>query len=201
MIARNRRFCGIFLASLLALLTACASTKGPDIRVHSAPDVAFSSFGTFGFPDQTGTDRGGYSTLITNYFKNAVRKQMELRGYRYVDANPDLLVNFYANARERTEIRTMPSMGYGYYGYRYGLYNAWPLYDNEIDSVTYPVGTANIDIVDAKRKQMIWEGVAQGRITTEDMKQPQAAIDRVVAQLFQRFPGTASGVENAPAGD
>ncbi len=201
MIARNRRFCGIFLASLLALLTACASTKGPDIRVHSAPDVAFSSFGTFGFPDQTGTDRGGYSTLITNYFKNAVRKQMELRGYRYVDANPDLLVNFYANARERTEIRTMPSMGYGYYGYRYGLYNAWPLYDNEIDSVTYPVGTANIDIVDAKRKQMIWEGVAQGRITTEDMKQPQAAIDRVVAQLFQRFPGTASGVENALAGD
>ena len=201
MIARNRRFCGIFLASLLALLTACASTKGPDIRVHSAPDVAFSSFGTFGFPDQTGTARGGYSTLITNYFKNAVRKQMELRGYRYVDANPDLLVNFYANARERTEIRTMPSMGYGYYGYRYGLYNAWPLYDNEIDSVTYPVGTANIDIVDAKRKQMIWEGVAQGRITTEDMKQPQAAIDRVVAQLFQRFPGTASGVENALAGD
>ncbi len=40
--------------------------------------------------------------------------------------------------------------------------------------------------------QLIWEGVAEGRITREDMKNPQAAIDTVVAELFQRFSGGAS---------
>lgn len=187
--ARTRLSHSSALIALATLLAACATTRGPDIRVHSAPDAQFSSYATFGFPEQTGTDRGGYSTLVTNYFKVAVREQMEKRGYQFVEANPELLVNFYANVRDRTVVRSNPSVGYGYYGYRYGLYNAWPLYDRDVETVTYPVGTANIDIVDAKRKQMIWEGVAEGRISEEEMAKPQAAINSVVAQLFERFPG------------
>lgn len=183
-----------------ALVSACASQRGPDIRINTAPDASFSSYGTFGFPEQTGTDRGGYSTFVTDYFKAAVRDQMEQRGYRYVDANPDLLVNFYANVRHKTEVRTRPAMGYGYYGYRYGLYGAWPMYAQDVDTVTYPIGTANVDVVDAKKKQLIWEGVAEGRIKDSDMEQPQQAIESVVAQLFTRFPGTAGTVGNDVTG-
>jgi hypothetical protein len=186
------------LTAVASLLAACATTRAPDIRINSAPDAKFESYGSFGFPEQTGTDRGGYSTLITNYFKTAVREQMEKRGYRYVDENPDLLVNFYVNVRERTEVRSTPSLGYGYYGYRYGLYGAWPLYERDVDTVTYPIGTANIDIVDAKRKQLIWEGVAEGRIRSQDMEQPQATINSVVAQLYERFPGRASPIDSTP---
>lgn len=93
----------------LAALAGCATNPSADIRVNSAPDVNFTSYSTFGFPDQTGTDRGGYSTLVTSYFKSAVRDQMEQRGYHYVDENPDLLVNFYAKVHERTEVRPDPS--------------------------------------------------------------------------------------------
>jgi hypothetical protein len=80
------------LLFLLALLVGCASQRGPDIRVNSATTVDYSRYATFGFPEQTGTDRGGYSTLVTDYFKAAVRTQMEARGYQYVDENHDLLV-------------------------------------------------------------------------------------------------------------
>lgn len=184
-----------------AMLAGCAANRAPNTRIDYDKAVDFSVYRTFGFPKETGTDRGGYSTLVTNYFKKAVREQMEMRGYQYVDANPDLLVNFYANVRDRTEVRSTPSMGYGYYGYRYGLYTAWPLYDTEVDTITYPIGTANLDIVDAKRKQMIWEGIAEGRISDEDMKQPEGAIHRVVTQMFQHFPGRAGVVDNARATD
>jgi len=178
-------------------LAGCATQRGPDIRVNQSPDADFTAYSTFGFPEQTGTDRGGYSTLVTDYFKAAVRDQMEQRGYQYVDENPDLLVNFYANVRERTQIRSRPSAAaYGYYGYRYGLYGAWPLYDRDFDTVTYPIGTANIDVVDAREKQMIWEGVAQGRIKEKDMDHPREAIAQVVAQLFARFPGRPGMVEH-----
>jgi hypothetical protein len=188
------------LAALaLAALAGCASNPTADIRAHAAPDAEFASYSTFGFPEQTGTDRGGYSTLVTSYFKAAVRDQMEQRGYHYVDENPDLLVNFYAKVHERTETRTEPtfSAAYGYYGYRYGLYNAWPLYDNDVRTVTYPVGTANVDVVDARKKQMIWEGIAQGRVRDADMDNPREAISSVVTQLFARFPGRAGIVENS----
>jgi hypothetical protein len=185
-------------AIALAVLAGCASNPTPDIHVHAAPDADLSKYSTFGFPEQTGTDRGGYSTLVTSYFKSAVRDQMERRGYHYVDENPDLLVNFYAKVHERTETRSDPSYSaaYGYYGYRYGLYGAWPLYDNDVYTVTYPIGTANIDIVDARRKQMIWEGVAQGRLRDEDMNNPRESISRFVTQLFARFPGRPAIVDN-----
>jgi hypothetical protein len=190
-----------FIAALCVLfVAACATTSKPDIRINSAPDANFSDYSTFGFPEQTGTDRGGYSTLVTDYFKAAVRDQMQLRGYRYVDSNPDLLVNFYAKVNERTEVHARPAMsgGYGYYGYRYGLYSAWPLYEQDIDTVTYPVGTANVDVVDAARKQLIWEGVAQGRISDKDMEQPKEIIASVVSQLFTRFPGRAGAADKSP---
>lgn len=188
------------LASSLVLLTVvlfagCATQRGPEIRVHSAPDANFSAYTTFGFPEQTGTDRAGYSTLVTEYFKGTVREQMEMRGYRYVDANPELLVNFFANVRERTEVRSRPLSAYGYYGYRFGLYGAWPLYDRDVDTVTYRVGTANIDIVDARRKQMIWEGIAEGRISQDEMEKPREAIASVVRQVFSHFPGRAGIVD------
>jgi Domain of unknown function (DUF4136) len=196
---KHARYSLALWAVALAALAGCATNPTPDIRVNSAPDTDFRSYSTFGFPEQTGTDRGGYSTLVTSYFKSAVRDQMEQRGYHYVDANPDLLVNFYAKVHERTEVRSDPtfSPAYGYYGYRYGLYGAWPLYDNDVHTVTYPIGTANIDVVDARKKQMIWEGVAQGRLRDEDMDQPRESIARVVTQLFARFPGRAGILENS----
>lgn len=183
-----------FAIALCSLLFACASTM-PEIHSRSAPDAVYSNFATFGFPEQTGTDRGGYSTLVTDYFKRAVREEMQQRGFRFVDGNPDLLVNFYANVRERTEVRTRPGLSHGYYGYRFGLYDAWPLYDNDIETVSYPVGTANIDIVDAKRRQLIWEGIAEGRISDKAMDHPQETIRSVVSQVFGKFPGRASSAD------
>ncbi len=184
------------LAMLAILCASCATERRADIRVHMAPDADLSSYSTFGFPEQTGTDRGGYSTLVTDYFKTAVKEQMEMRGYRYVDENPNLLVNFYANVHERTEVRSTPdAAAFGYYGYRYGLYSAWPMYSQDIDTVTYPIGTANIDVVDAQKRQMIWEGVAEGRLRDEDMDNPKEAISSAVAQMFTRFPGHARSVD------
>lgn len=175
-------------------LAGCATTAaGPSLRTDYDRAADFSAYRSYGFPVELGTDRAGYSTLITNYFKQAVDREMQKRGYQYSSTDPDLLVNFFSNVRDVSEVRSVPSLsaGYGYYGYRYGLYGAWPFYADEVDTVHYKVGTANIDIVDARRRQLIWEGVAEGRLTREMMQNPQPAIESVVAQLFVRYPGRA----------
>lgn len=181
-------FRAIVLACAFSLLAACAST-GPDIRVNQDQAADFGRYHTFGFPAETGTDRGGYSTLLTSYFKTAVTREMRARGYEYAQNNPDLLVNFFVNVRHETDTRPRLGMGYGYYGYRYGLYTAWPLYDLNEETVHYRVGTANLDIVDAAKKQLLWEGVAEGQLRDEDMDRPQPTVDRVVTELMGRFPG------------
>jgi hypothetical protein len=189
-----RPLCLAALLAATALLSSCAAT-GPDIRTDYDRSADFSAYATYGFPDELGTDRAGYSTLITTHFRQAVDHEMQSRGYRYTENEPDLLVNFFANVRHVTTVRSSPrmSVSYGYYGYRYGLYSAWPLYGQDVDTVHYRIGTANIDVVDADRDQLIWEGVAEGRLTSEMMENPQPAIKSVVAELFSRYPGRARG--------
>ena len=184
------------LAAALTLVTAlvaagCATTgSAPKTRIDYDKSADFSVYRTYGFPKETGTDRGGYSTLVTSYLKSSVGTAMEARGYKYSEDHPDLLVNFFTNTRERTEVRPQPgaSLGYGYYGYRYGLYNAWPLYDDD-RTVTYKVGTLNIDIVDAEKKQLVWEGIAEGRVSDESMENPKVTINAVVTELMRQYPG------------
>ena len=179
------------LTLVTALLAAgCATTQAPKTRIDFDKAADFSVYRTYGFPKETGTDRGGYSTLVTSYMKSAVSSAMDARGYKYSEERPDLLVNFFTNTRERTETRpqTGASLGYGYYGYRYGLYNAWPMYDDD-RTVTYKVGTLNIDIVDAEKKQLVWEGVAEGRVTDEAMANPKVTINGVVTELMRQYPG------------
>ncbi|AMN45723.1 hypothetical protein ACG33_01095 [Steroidobacter denitrificans] len=179
------------LVMVLAFMIAgCASTRGPKTRIDYDKAADFSVYRSYGFPKETGTDRGGYSTLMTSYFKGSISSAMEARGYKYDAEHPDLLVNFFMNTRERTEILSSPrmSMGYGYYGYRYGLYNAWPMYDED-RTVTYQVGTINVDIVDAEKKQLIWEGVAEGRVSDESMANPKVTINAVVTELMRSYPG------------
>lgn len=184
------RMAAVFALSAALFAAGCATTSGPKTRIDYDKSADFSVYRTFGFPKETGTDRGGYSTLVTSYLKSAMSSQMEARGYKYSEERPDLLVNFYMNTRERTELRPSPnaSLGYGYYGYRYGLYTAWPLYDQD-RTVTYKVGTLNIDIVDAEKKQLVWEGVAEGRVSDEELQNPKVAINAVVTELMRQYPG------------
>ncbi|GFE81210.1 lipoprotein [Steroidobacter agaridevorans] len=184
------RVAAAFALTAALFAAGCATTSGPKTRIDYDRSADFSVYRTYGFPKETGTDRGGYSTLVTSYLKSAMSAQMEARGYKYSEEHPDLLVNFYMNTRERTEIRpdARASVGYGYYGYRYGLYNAWPMYDED-RTVTYKVGTLNLDIVDAEKKQLVWEGVAEGRVNEDELQNPKVAINAVVTELMRQYPG------------
>ncbi len=183
-----------WVLGILLVASGCATTSHPDIRTDYDRQADFSLYRTYGFPAETGTDRGGYSTLMTKYFKEAVQRGMDARGYKYSADHPDLLVNFYTNTRHVSDVVSNPGFypAWGYFGYRYGLYSAWPLYDRNIETVQYKIGTANVDIVDAAKKQLIWEGVAEGRVTETALDNQQANIDSVVTQLLEKFPGRAA---------
>ncbi len=152
------------LAASGLVLAACAS--GPTIRSNTAPGANLQSYKTYTFVRPLGTDRGGVETPLSGYFKEATRREMDARGYKFVECgDADLLVNFGANAQRESRRAQHPDdsvgVGYGgYYGYRGGMYGAsWSTSD--VETVRYKVGTANIDVVDARQKQLVWEGLSR----------------------------------------
>jgi len=182
----------------LGMLSAC--TSGPETRSDFDRSANFAGYQTYGFVSPMGTDRGGNATILTGHFKAAISREMEARGYRQ-DANPQLLVNVNTSTQDRTDIQSTPSasMGAGYYGYRGGMYSSWPMYSNDVSTTHYKVGTANIDVVDAARKQLVWEGVAEARLTDKMLKNPGPAIDGVVMEMFAKYPATAGAAAVEPA--
>ncbi|MEE4360331.1 MAG: DUF4136 domain-containing protein [Pseudomonadales bacterium] len=176
----------VALSILLSLLlVACAS--GPRVRYDRAPDFDPGAAATFGFFAPLGTDRNGYDTLISQRLKAAARSGLEGKGYRYSEENPDLLVNFSARLDERVRTSPEPSMGVGYYNYRRGFYSGWLGYDSQRIE-TYREGTLNIDVVDPETMRMVWEGVAVGRVSGDEMDPDSPAIENAVADILRGFP-------------
>ena len=147
---------------LAALLSACAT--GPSIRSDYDQKADFSRYRTFGYMSPLGTDNAGYSSLLTERLKDATRGQMEMRGYVYNTADPDLLINFNGKLQQKTQVTQAPPAIGPYYGYRSGFYGGWPGYGWGDTVYQYTEGTLNIDLVDARRKQLVWEGVAVGEV-------------------------------------
>jgi hypothetical protein len=180
---------GSMVVGMSLALSGCAAPK-INTRSQTDPSVNLASYHTYNFVAEPGTNRGGYSTPITTYFKTAISRELDARGYKLTEENPQLLINFNTNAREQVDIRSTPSMsyGYGYYGYRGGMYAAGPIGGSDVETVRYKQGTANIDVVDAAKKQLVWEGIAEGKITDTMMKNPQATIDTVITDMFLNYP-------------
>ncbi len=184
------------VSGVLAILTGCAS--GPMLLSDYDRSADFASYRTYGFASELGTDRAGYSTLITEHFKRAIGRELETRGYQHAETSPDLLVNFFVAITEKADIRSTPAptAGAGYYGYRYGLYTGWPAYSTDVRTVRYKEGTANIDVIDAERSQLVWEGIAEGRVRDEALQNPGPAISALVADLFSQYPAQAGSSAN-----
>ena len=180
----------LLLLSAVVFLSACASS--PTIKSDYDHSANFASYRTFSFYEPLGTDSSGYSSLVTQTLKSAVRQELESRGYSYAETGADLLVNFNAKLQEQTRVSQYPSMiGPGYYGYRGGFYGGWYGYETYVDQ--YTEGTLNIDIVDAHRKQLVWEGVAVGRVTRKHEENRDAALRAAVTEIFTRYPFRAGG--------
>ena len=186
----------IRMAVAASALALAACSTGPDVRVQTDRTADFSQYRTFAFVSPLGTDRDGYQSIVSQNLKAATQREMEARGMR-LDANaPQLLVNFNASLDDKLRVTTVPMASFGmggYYGYRYGMYSAWPMYNDATIVRQYQQGTLNIDVVDAARKQLVWESVVTHSVGQHDLDNLEAAIDTAVVAAFAKFPvaGTA----------
>jgi hypothetical protein len=178
----------LLACSLLGLFAIAGCTSGPTIRSNWDTTVDFHQFHTFSFFNPLATDREGYQTLISQQLVRSTERELLARGLTRNDTNPDLLINFSANLDQRLRVTQTPSMSAGSVNrHRRGFYNTWPNYQ-QIDIRQYTQGTLGIDVVDAGRRQLIWEGVALGRVTQSTTDNLGPVLNDAVVEMLREFP-------------
>lgn len=178
---------------VVASVLFAGCTSGPSIFINSDPSANFASYRTYNFVTPLGTDNSGYSSLLSQYLRTATARELESRGYTRSDT-PDLLVNFNVKTKDKIQTTTSPSgPSYGgYYGYRSGYYGVWNGYDTQVTQ--YTEGTLTVDVIDAARKQLVWDGTAVGRVREEALNNLESAINNVIPQIFAKYPAPGAPV-------
>lgn len=183
---RDRRPLLVVACCWLGLLLAGCAT-GPAVRSNVDPAVDFSRFQTFAFMEPLSTDRAGYQSFISQQLVASTERELVARGLRRTDTSPDLLVNFSADLDQRLRVTQTPTFrGSSFNHHRRGFYSPWPSYQTEVRQ--YTKGTLGIDVVDAARRQLVWEGFAVGRVTQRTTDNLGPVLDAAVTDIFRSFP-------------
>ncbi len=187
---RSLHFSIVLIFTLI--VSGCASSA--KLRADYDQGADFSSYKTWNFIKGAGPDYAGYESLFTRYMIEAITLEMNKRDY-VMSKNPDLLVNFNALLQEKTKVTTSPAGPpiQGYYGYRGAHYAGWGGYGygTETHVSQYTVGTFNIDLVDARKKQLVWEAIGVGRITDRIRANVEQVVKEAVPKFFALYPFVA----------
>ena len=174
------------LTAALLLLASCES--GPSIVTNAAPGFSLAGYQTFSYLQPLSTDDGEVRTILSNELIDATTRELEMDGLRYVESGGDLLVNFMVSTKETLQSRpsTGASMYYGRGGY--GTWGGYGMSMSTTEVVQRTEGTVGIDIIDAAKRQLVWEGAASGRVTDKVRQNRAAAINNAVRDILAEFP-------------
>ena len=162
----------------LFILGSCSS-----IRVNSDYDksVDFSQYKTYAFHKQ-GIDKVQISEFDKKRILHAIDNELSKKGMTKSE-NPDLLVNILTKERERINVDQY-NAGWGY-GWGYG-WNPY-LWGGRTYVSSTTEGTLYIDLIDAKKKELVWEGQGVGYLT-ENYDKKESQINEYVSKILEQFP-------------
>ena len=167
---------------LPALLLLLAVTSCVSVRVASDYDknVNFSNYKTFAFY-KPGIDKAEINDLDKRRILRAIEAELLAKGYTKSE-NPDMLVSIFTKSREKINVY---NDGFGPYGYGWGWY---PWYWNSYNTVSRSTeGVLYIDLIDAKKKELVWQGQGTGYLT-QNMEKKEERIKEFVNKILENYP-------------
>ena len=165
----------IFMLMLL-LIMGCST-----ISVFTDHDsgVDFSKYKTFAY-FKPGIDKVEISDLDKRRILKAIDMQMAQKSIIKSDL-PDLLVSINTSAKEKVYINNNFN---GFWGWGW---NPWMWGPNQNMVSTRTEGALYIDLIDAKTKQLVWQGKGKGGIS-EYTKNRDERIGVFVAEILKKYP-------------
>lgn len=165
-----------FLILCLTILTfSCSSVK-----VFSDFDnsINFDNYKSFAF-FKPGIEEVEISDLDKRRILKSIDLQLESKGLNK-SKNPDLLISFSTNAKEKIYINTDYLYSNWHYNpYFFGSMRSYPINQTE--------GTLYINLIDSKTKKLIWQGKGRGGLS-DYIKNRDEKINDFVSEILNKFP-------------
>jgi hypothetical protein len=121
------------------------------------------------------------SSLNLNRINKAVNAEMQSRGYTVSQTNPDLIIKYQTDVRDRQYTQNM-NPGFGYWGW----------WGNNTQTRTYEQARLIINLIDSKSNQLVWQGWSTGE-AKKPSKDQDAAIRDQVYRIMKQYPHRAGG--------
>ena len=178
---RKIRF--LVLSCLILLFISSCTT----VRVLSDYDreADFNTYKTYAFY-KTGIDKAEISDLDKKRILRAIDSEMSAKGF--VKSNdPDILMSIFTKERQQVDIYSNYWRG-GYYGWGWNPY-FWGGHYGGSNVSSKTEGSLYIDIIDAKDKQLVWQGRGVGNLNNiQNIEKKEARIKEFVAEILKTYP-------------
>lgn len=166
----------------LLLLFALASCSSVRVASDFDKNADFNQYKTYAF-FKSGIDKVEISDLDKRRILAAIDTQLAAKGFTKSE-NPDLLINIFTKSRQQVDVNQF-NAGWGY-GWGWG-WNPWMWGGRSTSVSTSTEGTLYIDLVDAKKKELVWQGEGVG-VLTQNMSKKEERIQEFVQKIMAKYP-------------
>lgn len=179
---------------ILVILGSCTSVR---VVTDYDREADFGTYKSFAFY-KTGIDKAQISDLDKKRILKAIDGELSSRGM-VKSKQPDMLISIFTKEKERVDVYNNP-YGFGW-GMGWGFYNPWfwgagwgPGWGGTNVS-TRTEGALYIDIIDAKTKELVWQGKGTGVVgSTKDIAKKEERIRDFVSRILEEYPPNAVAV-------
>lgn len=155
------------------ILTSCSSVY---VNTDYDKKANFAAYKTYAY-NKSSIDKLEISDLDKKRILYAIDAVMPTKQFSKSE-NPDVLINIFTKERERVNVYNNMGWGYGF---------GWGMGMGFTQTTTTPEGTLYIDIVDAKTKELVWQGIGTGYLTTNFEKKDER-IAEFVSKILEKYP-------------
>ncbi|AXT52750.1 DUF4136 domain-containing protein [Aquimarina sp. BL5] len=168
--------------SLLSLILIITLSSCSSVRVASDYDkqANFNTYKSYAF-FKPGIDKAEISDLDKKRILRAIEADMAAKGFTKSE-KPDLLVSIFTKTKENINIY-QNNFGFGY-GWGWNPW-FWGAGQNTVSRTTE--GTLYIDLIDASKKELIWQGMGTAALTKKVDKKQQN-MNKIVTEILEKYP-------------
>lgn len=172
------------LLIVLFVVSSCSSVR---VATDYDKNVNFDEYKTFAF-FKTGIDKAEISDLDKRRILRAIEANMLAKGY-IKSEKPDLLVSIFTKSNQRVDVYNN-AWGWGGWGWGAGWGPGfwgpgWGWNQPMVSTSTQ--GTLFVDLIDANKKELIWQGVGTGYLS-RNMEKKEERIKEFVSKIFEKYP-------------
>lgn len=172
---------------LAIVVTSCSSVRVASDYERTTNFDEFKSFAFF----KPGIDKAEINDIDKRRILRAIEGELLAKGF-IKSEDPDLLVSIFTQSNQRVDVYNnywgAGAWGWGGFGpWGWGGFGPWGWGWNQPMVSTTTEGVLYIDLINADKKELVWQGQGKGALT-RNVDKKEARIKEFVAEVLAQFP-------------